>query len=478
MVRRLIFRWWIEGIWARLVGVAVFVLLLEISPVPLSLHRALERGQSAFQSGDYPGAADSFRRAYKYEPWEPIYLSKAAEAELHAGGYDAAEYDLTRLLEMRPLEAREWMILGSVYAGQGRVADAVFAWERARDLGAVDAESMAQLAESYLERRRWEEARLVLEGLAEYASDDAELHYRLGLLQALDHPEQASVSLGRAAALSDSYAQRLVPLRNSLLSRSVDPPDLAYALLGTNYLVLGELPLAETALARAVAYNPAYGEALGYLAYVRARLNEPALGAAQQALALSPDSPLVNYLVGMTWKEYNRYIEARRAFERAYDLDTTNPAFAVEIASTHRAESAFEWAEIWMNEAVHLAPDDIRFKLLLVQFYVDEEYRVEEAGLPLAQELVREAPDNAQAHEALGWAYFLTGETDLARSELEEALALDPLLGRAHFHLGQVLEDRGELVEAIRHYRLASRLDPYGPFGLLAERSLEQLEGR
>ncbi len=474
---RLSLRFWQEGVWIRLLAVALFVLLLEISAVPLSQQRPLQRARRAYELLDYDGAAEAYHRVYKYLPWETGYLAAAAEAEMQAGNYSDAERDLGRLAERRPLTAQETVWLGAIYAGQGRIDEAVAAWEYARTLGAVDADSLVQLAQVYIARREWDQARAALEGLAGYASTDARIYYQLGLIQALDRPEQAAISLAQAVTLDPSQARRLAPLRASLTTRANEPRDLAYARLGILYLSLNELPLSEEALSRAYAYNPAYGEALAYLAFVRAQLGKPALGAAQQALALSPSSPTVHYLAGLTWKELDCFFEARVEFELAYDLDPTNPAFAVEIASTHRAEGAFEWAEIWMQEAVRLAPDDMRFQILLVQFYVDENYQVNETGLPLAQNLVERFPNSALAHDALGWAYYLTDDLERASAELKTALVLDPDLARVHLHFAVVLESQGRMPEAILHYQEASRLEPSGLFGTLARRALERIGG-
>ena len=141
-------------------------------------------------------------------------------------------------------------------------------------------------------------------------------------------------------------------------------PIFRYAELGVLYLQLGELQLAEEALLRSTAHNPAYGEALAYLSYVRASKHDANLDIAEYAAALTPASPAALYLVGLSWRIANQPAEARLAFERAYELDPANPAIAVEIATTHRMEQSLDWAEVWMKEALRLAPEDDRFRSL------------------------------------------------------------------------------------------------------------------
>jgi len=468
----------VNAILLRLAGAALAVLLLQISPVPHNLIEAVQGGRRAAEAGIYPRAAELFHLAAEYQPYVPEHLSAAAEAELMAGELAAAESDLTRLALLRPLQAEEMGWLGAVYAAQGRIDEAIAAWEQGRVQGPDDTRSLYGLASAYVDRHEWDKARLVLEALAQFAPADPEVLYRLALLEALDQPAQAALTLAALLVLEPQRAEQLAPLQAHLNEQAGQPPDLAYARLGVVYLELGELPLANEALTRAVAYNPAYGQALAYMAYVRVRLGQPALGAAQQARALAPDDPVVLYLVGLVWKQLDRPAEARAAFIRGFRVDPSNPALAVEIASTYRAERSLEWAEAWFREAARLAPaGDMRFKLLLAQFYADEAYRLEDRGLPLAQSLVAEAPDSAEAHEVLGWVYFQMGDYQRAADELEQALELDPMLARACLHMGMLLEAGGQPDEAVWYYMRASEIEPDGPYGLLARRALERIQG-
>ncbi len=465
------------GLWIRLLGAAAGLLLLQPEAAPKPLIDAVITARQMARAGDHAGAAETYRAAYALQPWEPAHLSAAIEAGRQTREPDPVLNDLEQLEAVRPLNAGELALRGTLLEQKGLTAEAITAWEQARGLGLMDPVILGHLAELHAAAGEWDQAARAQDQAARAAGSDAGHYFQLGLYLALDRPAEAELVLGRAAALDPALAERIAPLRESLQGRPGQPPDLAYAQLGVLYLSLEQLPLAEEALARAVAYNPAYAEPLAYLAYVRARMGRPALGAAQQAAALAPDNPTVLYLNGLTWKQLDRPAQARLAFEQAYALDPANPAFAVEIASTHRAEGALEWADIWMQEAVRLAPDNPRFRLLLVQFYIDEEYRIQEAGLPLAQELAQAIPDSAEARDALAWAYYLTGDLDRAQAELDEAMRRDPTLARAYTHMGQLMERRGRLSEALWYYLKAAELEPQGRFGAMARRAIERLEG-
>jgi tetratricopeptide (TPR) repeat protein len=478
MIKRLIRLFWKSGILARVAGAGLAILLLRLTPVPAGLVESVRRARAAYQSDRYQEASAAYRDAYAYQPWSTELLTDLVRASVLGGDHAGAVRYLEQLAAKRPLGPEEISLLGTALVGQGQVDEAIALWEQARDEGAVEASTLAQLGDIYVSRKQWRQASEVLATVARFAPSDAELLYRLGLIQALDEPDWAAVTLSQAAALTPDKAGELGPLRETLDRWPDDTPDLYYARLGIAYLGLDELPLAEEALTRSIAYNPMYGESLAYLGYVRARAGEPALGATRQAMAVDPESPTVLTLAGLTYKQLGRIYDARAIFEQAYELDPTNPVLAVEIAATHRADLGYQWAELWMKEAVRLAPNDPRIKLLLAQFYVDEEYKVAESGLPLAQEVAVSMPDNAAAHDTLGWAYFLLGDLDNASQELTLALRLNPSLAQAHTHMGALLEAQGESNKALGHYQEALVLDRGGPAGNLAQRAIDRLLNR
>ena len=69
-------------------------------------------------------------------------------------------------------------------------------------------------------------------------------------------------------------------------------------------------------------------------------------------------------------------------------------------------------------------------------------------------------PGKASILEALGRAYFNSGQLELARTTFERILDLDPSAPYAHFALGQSLKRLGRRDEAGTHLRLAVALSP------------------
>jgi Flp pilus assembly protein TadD len=72
----------------------------------------------------------------------------------------------------------------------------------------------------------------------------------------------------------------------------------------------------------------------------------------------------------------------------------------------------------------------------------------------------RNEPGKGSILEALGRAYYNSGQHERSRQTFEELLEIDPSGHYAHYALGQSLKQLGRLREARTHLRLAVALSP------------------
>ena len=72
----------------------------------------------------------------------------------------------------------------------------------------------------------------------------------------------------------------------------------------------------------------------------------------------------------------------------------------------------------------------------------------------------REEPGKASILEALGRAYYNSGQHERSRATFAQLLEIDPSAHYAHFALGQSLKQLGRRDEARTHLRLAVALSP------------------
>ena len=91
-----------------------------------------------------------------------------------------------------------------------------------------------------------------------------------------------------------------------------------------------------------------------------------------------------------------------------------------------------------------------------------------DAAFAAARKAVALDQHDPDAHTALGFTYYITMDHDLAISELEMAIGLNPSLAYAYFQLAGALGMSGRAEEAIPHAQTAIRLSPndssIGPF--------------
>jgi tetratricopeptide (TPR) repeat protein len=72
----------------------------------------------------------------------------------------------------------------------------------------------------------------------------------------------------------------------------------------------------------------------------------------------------------------------------------------------------------------------------------------------------RQEPGKGSILEALGRAYFNSGQPDRARATFEALLEIDPSWHYAHYAIGQSLKRLGHVDRARTHLRLAVALSP------------------
>ncbi len=110
--------------------------------------------------------------------------------------------------------------------------------------------------------------------------------------------------------------------------------------------------------------------------------------------------------------------------------------------------------------------------LLLARFYLDHTLDLEASGAPAAATALALAPDDARAHDLVGWAAFLLGDDRAAQTSLERAVALDPRHCAAHYHLGRLWDARGLPDQAAAAYVRALECDARGELDAQIRRAM------
>ncbi len=116
-----------------------------------------------------------------------------------------------------------------------------------------------------------------------------------------------------------------------------------------------------------------------------------------------------------------------------------------------------------LERGVEVAPEHGPAWLMLCNELAEAERL--DAAVVAGREAVALLPDNARAHNRLGYCHDLRGERGEAERHYRRAIALAPRLTLAHNNLGNLLLDTGRADDAIAHFDSVLALAPGDPHG-------------
>lgn len=470
-----------------LVGI---LLLLGLPPERASFWASLRSGDAHHARREYRAALQDYQRAADMWSASAIPFVRQGQTYLALRDYARAQDAFLDAMRRGGLTWEVRLGLADAHAGLGGRALAMSEWQALTGESPAATEAHSRLGRAYVSRGAWSAATrefaAILDAQPVATPKMAQLaHYNLGLLLAVDDPITAMTHLESATAGPDdeTSATALQMLDALRAVQIVENQAYAAALLGQTFLAVDEPGLARRQFQAALALNPAYPAAHAYLGHMLGQQGRDGLALYHLATAIGLDRSYVMgyYFFGIYFRHKGQPCRARAFFARALALDPDNAALCVDIAQTYLPAPDYVSAEAWLRRAVELAPEDGQFHRILAQFYTDHLIQVRERGLPAARQAVDLAPGDPLAHDALGWALYLTGSLRAAQTMLQRALELDPYVPRAHYHLGVVYAAQGRWDAAQWEYTRVMDLDPGGPFaeratGALAE--MTRLSGR
>ncbi len=166
----------------------------------------------------------------------------------------------------------------------------------------------------------------------------------------------------------------------------------------------------------------------------------------REAAKVEPDSPTVNYMMGLNFKSLQDFPAAIEHFEAALKA---NPNFALAVyylGLTQMEMGDLDAAAVSLARAVELDPTQFAaaFNLGIVHLQKNEF----EAAFREFQRTVNINPDFAPGHAALGEAYLRQGKPAEAVKELERSLQLNPDSPRARYSLSRARQALGSTAGA------------------------------
>ena len=408
----------------------------------------------------YRQAEDYVRLALTRQPWNATFALRLAELARRRGNFDQARplIDQAAALGADPLAIADQR--AHLAEAQGLFEVAAFFWQEIAEAQPTNAIASSRLIEAYIRAENWPAAQVAAEHWAQLGSSRA--HLLLGKLLALAEPERAAREFNTA---------NLAAATDFLRALDQSDPALRALLLGRAFLAQTDLTLARRAFDAAINANPAYAEAYAYAGFVREQLGRDGRAQLDRAVALDRALGVAWYFRARSAWQRGDLDQARIDLQTAIELEPQNRAVATDLGRLLMQHGAWVEAERWLIKARDLQPADPIGWLALAELYAGHAYKPELA-LEVARQAIQRAPSEADAHIWLGAAYVLNGDRAAAESELQRALELEATSALAQLYLGRLY---GRDTEAGRAaYERAVALDPAGPIGAQAKRTLER----
>jgi tetratricopeptide (TPR) repeat protein len=427
----------------------------------------------------YDEAVVVLEEVAKAYPDNPLPLLKIGQIYLAQQRWLLAEDAFNRTLARNPHHGPALVGLAETLYHQGRLTEAVKFWQEG---AAVDPQLpgvFTGLGRTYLAQLDFEAAKgAFLEQQRQHSEPEAQWY-----LAALEAPSDLAAARTHLQSITAPQAGSGLLSRRDYLLAALKPFSAGSAqaeVAKATGIALAQAqlwPLAIYALttAREQQGQAADAETLAFLGYAQAQAGRPALDLFEQAHAADPNSPLPLYFQGLYLRQQGALRAAEDLFKQAITLDPDNAAFYVEMGQTKAQRGELSTAEIWYQAAVEVSKNDPQFQLLQAKFYANWGYRMAEAGIATAEAIIETDKNNAEAYDLLGWMQFLTGAPEGGEAALRQALALNPDLISAHYHLARELEVKGRNTEAAAEYQYVVNWDASGNFRDRALKDLQRL---
>ena len=257
------------------------------------------------------------------------------------------------------------------------------------------------------------------------------------LAEQADGQRGARLTLARALVADGQIARAREELAQ--LDAAVPPSPEPAVLLGAIDLAAGNVPAARMHATRALSIAPNSADALALAA--RAAIATGDTSAAEQylerAIASEPGAFESHALLADLYASRRDFDRARTTLEAFASRQPGAAAPQTALGIVLEAAGRDDDARGRYEQALTIDPTDPIASNNLARLYAADDGKIERA-IELARTAVARLPEEADAHDTLGWVAYRAGRLSLAASELERATALDPADATYKHHLTEV----------------------------------------
>jgi tetratricopeptide (TPR) repeat protein len=377
-------------------------------------------------------------------PGDPRALYSRGRILLTQHKYTEAKQALDRTVQANPQSGSAHYFLGMTETFLGFPALARASFARALELSPDMAEAVLASADLEVQSRDYDAAvRLANKAiqknpkltaayvtaakawLAKGNSAEAEAQLRL----ALDRDPASLAALGVLVDVETSLGRVHEAVRWISAAASQHPRNANLQfLLGVAYFRLNDLARAETAIQQALALDPKTPDAHSVLAEISTALGswDQAIDQYKTAITENPKKPESYMALSGLYEKRGNSEDAKRAAERARELDPASPFIANNLA------------------------------YLYLQYGGDAA-----RALSLAEEARQKLPDSPVVFDTIGWAHYKLQSPDAAVAKLSESVRRAPANPVYRYHLGMAYIQAGRFNDAARSLQQALSINAH-----------------
>jgi tetratricopeptide (TPR) repeat protein len=418
-----------------------------------------------------------FLEAYHWQPWRHNLLEQAGAFALSQNNPQQAIALLAQARQKNSLTTAGRLALAEAYWQNRQIEDALREWETLRAENQLqDPQLLQRMARHYHQNAEFtREAEILQTGLA-LMPNWVDFLWQFGLLKMAESPLEAIPIFEQIRTLDAQTGYPLTDLLRSLDRASLnDSPAYHLTLSAQSLAALGEWNLARLGLERATTSDPSYAPAWALLAEARQQTRHPeALEALQRALSLNPEEASTHAYLGLYWQRQNQPENATQAFQRAVELEPTNPYWLISLSETSFASGQLTAAYAYAAQSTRIAPQNADTWRALAIFCLKTEACLKQDGLSAALKARQQTPNDWRSAHLLGQVFMTLGEDSSARALLKRAIQLAPQEAAPRYHLGLLHLRRSETDLARENLQAALALAQGSPLAETIQRVMER----
>ncbi len=451
--------------------ILISVLMLILAPRPLTGLMELSSAVRFDKAGEHLAAALAYKSAAERLPWQPSLWEKAGTSALLGGNLPDAITLLTKAAARNAISKNGWVSLGLADQETGDLPSAMKAWRNALPM----AEAYRYLAQGQRISGDFPAALDSWHASLLQDPQEAAAHYQVGLLEMALAPSKALPDLMRAIQLDPKLDATIQNLRGALNAALLsDDRSYQFVISGRALGASGNWDLATEAFRNAIALRADYAEAWAWLGEAKQQQGQDGSAEIERALAINPDSAMLQSLYGLYLQRQKQPEKALAAFQKAAALQPEEPGWQMALGGAYEKTGNLIAALEHYQRAVALAPGEATAWRALAEFSLRNSVDLAGTGLPAARRLVELVNNDWQADDIAGQILMENADIIGAEALLKKAVELDPTQAAPALHLGLLYLQTGNRASAYSYLSQAKVFDPDGPYGWQAKRLLEQ----